>query len=402
MTGDGGGDLARDDRALAWLAALLGPDPYELADGAGPVGPGERWAVLPSAGRPRVLVPLGARRAAAAVLDRDTGFGGRGRRLAAVPFRLGITPPGVGGRMRVPAGCSFARWAAEVLDEPDLRAGVTIGPPRPNRKPVVQLVRPDGTTAAWAKVAWNPLTGSLLANETAWLDRVWARPPPGLEAPTVLARNEWQDHDVLVTAPLPTRRRTAPLRPTRALLEAIAGLDEVGTHPATSSSWWSATRQRAAAVTSPGARARVTGALDGVGGQLGGVVWRFGAWHGDLTAWNATEAGSVTQVWDWERADGDRPIGFDAAHAAFQRAQVGERRTVTAAADAAERELEHLLGALDVDPRSARPMATAYLVERWLRSEEDTRLNSTSASGELHGAILEAIVARTPTPGGGR
>jgi len=385
------GALARDADALAWLGDLLG--------GGGTGDGGERWAVLPSAARPRVLVPLGARRAAAAVLDRDTGFGGRGRRLAALPFRFGVTPPGLGGRLAVPAGGSFTGWVADLLGETDLRAGVTIGPPRPNRKPVVQLVREDGTTAAWAKVACNPLTTGLVANEGRWLDVVARHRPADVEAPTVTARGRWRDHDVLITAPLPTRDRTAAFRPDAALLTAVSGLDAGGEQAATGSPWWAATVERAAAVATPGAADVLAGALDALSRRLDGATWAFGAWHGDLTRWNATVAGPTTQVWDWERATSDRPVGFDAAHAAFQEAQVAERRTVADAATAAEAASAPVLVDLGIDPATAPELVTAYLLERVLRWDEDARLGSPTPTDERHRAILAAILARCSRSG---
>ncbi|MEJ7585857.1 MAG: hypothetical protein WKF43_17640 [Acidimicrobiales bacterium] len=392
--------LAVDSEALVWLQALLAPD-AQGGDGGGPVGRSdERWAVLPSARRPRVLVPLGARRAAAAMLARDSGFGARGRRLLGLAFRFGVTPAGLGGRMLVPAGHSFTPWIAELLDEPNLVTGLTIGPPRPNRKPVVQLIRPDGTTAAWAKVSCTPLTTALVTNEGDWLERIeraGPRTPAGrtIEAPRVLARVRWHDLDVLVIAPLPERTRTAKVfAPDADLLQTIAGLGETTSRWVPRSPWWTALHQRAVAVTDAYGREVLDGALAAIGERLAPVTWRFGAWHGDLTFWNTRTCGPITQIWDWERAAGQRPVGFDAAHASFQAAQVGQGLGVSRAAAAADQAVAPVLADLDLDPAHSADLVTCYLRERWLRWDEDARLGSGTVSSDRHAAILAAIGKR--------
>ena len=390
--------LALDEDALDWLAALLGAD-----DSGGVAQHGaERWAVLPSTRRPRVLVPLGSRRAATAVLSRDTGFSTTGRRLMGLAFRLGFPPPGLGGRLSVSAGHPFTGWIGNLLDEPGLRAGITIGPPRPNRKPVVQLVRPDGTTAAWAKVSCTPLTRSLVINEGDWLEQLERMSSSStgatIETPRPLARTRWHDLDVLISAPLPERDRAGGFVPDATLLRSIADLEPGGVHVATQSPWWSTLQGRADAVTGLEGRAVLGPAFDSLGERLAEVAWPFGAWHGDLTSWNARPCGAVTQIWDWERAAGRQPVGFDAVHAAFQSAQIERRLDVAEAARVTDAVIAPVLRDLEVDPATGHDLVTSYLIERWLRWNEDTRRGSGTASGDRHAAMLVAIDTRSRVP----
>lgn len=395
---DNGRGLAVDEDALGWLAAMLGPD----ADGGNRRrgSRDERWAVLPSARRPRMLVPLGAPRAASAVLRRrDTGFATRNRRILSLAFRYGITPAGLGSRLAVPEGHSFTRWMAGLLDERELCAGVTIGPPRPNRKAVVQMVRPDGATVAWVKVSCTPLTAALVTNEGDWLHRINRSPVTtadgrSLEVPVPLARARWRDLDVLVTTPLPGRTSTGGFAPDADLLRAVARLDDGGVHRAAHSPWWSAVRDRIGTVPGMADRDLLQAAVEAMGKRLAAVTWSFGAWHGDLTSWNARSCGHFVQIWDWERCGAPLPVGFDAAHAAFQAAQIARHLGVPAAASAADEAVAVVLADIGDDPAAATDLVTSYLIERWLRWDEDTRLGSGTSSGARHGAILAAIGAR--------
>ncbi len=47
----------------------------------------------------------------------------------------------------------------------ELTAGIHLGPPRANRKPVLQLMDPSGATVAFAKVGVNRLTRERVRHE---------------------------------------------------------------------------------------------------------------------------------------------------------------------------------------------------------------------------------------------
>lgn len=410
--------LAADPGALAWLRWLLAPDTDRAASDGGAAAPtstatGEEYRVLPSGRRPRVVVPVAHPAATRAVLDGDLASSGPARRVTGLVSRLGRLPPGLGTSFTVPAGDdgaapSLRARLADELATPDLQVGATVGGPRPNRKPVLKLVTPDGEVVAYAKVAWNPLTERLVENERAWLDRVAERRPDGLSAPSVWTALRWKSMSVLVTRPLPPpvagAGRTNDERPFLAdarLLTAIAALVPAADHDLVGSDWWDATGRRVAAVADPEVADRLRSARASLASRMAGAVWPFGAWHGDLTTWNARPVAGGVAVWDWERAAAPAPLGFDAAHAAFQQAQVGRRLDVGRSADACEAALAEAFPRLGLAPQVAPDIVTCYLVERFLRWDEDRRLGSTTATTGRHDAVLDAVTRRAARPGSG-
>ena len=65
-----------------------------------------------------------------------------------------------------------------ILGVPRVEVAVSIGRQlRPNLKPVLQIMTPEGDVLAYAKLGWNPLTRSLVENEAAVL-RAWSHARP--------------------------------------------------------------------------------------------------------------------------------------------------------------------------------------------------------------------------------
>jgi hypothetical protein len=385
--------LATDVGALAWLRWLLAPDPDSAPPPDGT--PVERYRVLPSGRHPRVVVPLGHPAAARAVLRSDLGNHGLARRVTGTLSRVGSLPRGVGAPLTVAAGGSLAGWLAERLDRPDLHVGITVGAPRPNRKPVLKLVASDGTVVAFAKVAWNPLTTALVANEQRWLERIDAERPVGITAPQPWLADTWKGMPVLITRPLAEPEASVPFRVDGDLVAAIADLAPGGEHDLVDSPWWKAAGERVDALDDEVAAGRLAAARSVLASRLAGTRWRFGAWHGDLTAWNAHPDPAGVTVWDWERASDPVPVGFDAAHAAFQAGQVGRGLDVDTAAAEAGPVVAEVVDTIGLPPAPADDLVTCYLVERCLRWYEDRAVGSTTATPDRQHAIQHAITART-------
>ncbi len=395
LRGRRGDDAGPDSGSAGWLAELLNPP------GTGGVGPIERYALLPNARDPRVIVPLTSRRAGERVLRQTAHSRRLARSLLGWAVGLGLAPL-VGGRMTVPArdrdgNPSLATWLGELIDIPDVAIGIALGAPRPNRKPVISMVTSDGTVHGYAKLAWNPLTQDLVGNEATWLDRVQRHPPAGIVAPELITVDTWRGHNVLVTRPL-ADLPTVPGGITDAdTVGAIAGLVAPSTGPVVGSAWWQGLERRVADRASAG-HTETRAVLDGLTRRLDGTSWRFGAWHGDFTPWNARRTEAGIQVWDWERASSPVPVGLDAAHASFQIAHIGSGRDVQASAAAATDHVATVLDGLGLDRSAATDVVSCYLLERWLRWDE-ARVDGQTALEDRHAAILRAVEQRTLSTG---
>ena len=309
-----------DNEDYQWLLGALG----------GP-GAGTPHDVLgrPSADRPQLYLPLGTRDASTAALRRYHDGRTRLERLKTGAgiwsARLGMLRFAPGDRTQIGPFAVVER-VAQVLGEEDLEVAVTRGPRRRNRKPVLQLLRPDGATIGFAKVGWSPFAASLVENEAHWLDRLDGNVPSNIEIPRVLARINDGERRVVVTSPLQTSPRAGVSG--RISASTIARL----------------------------ARSLGTTEVD--------TTIELGTWHGDLTPWNTSTSGGVSKVRDWEFADIDRPVGFDLLHNAFEllRRQVSKNEE---AALVAVRNQAHVLLASSGQPTKA--VIDLYLCELIMR-----------------------------------
>lgn len=296
---------------MEWLRTVLG--------GAG-TGPDEAYLSRPSAAEPHLLVPLGSAAVASAALHRYHDNRSLKERFVGIAAqtvaRLGQLERGPGQRVDLEP-FAMIQQLARVLNEPNLNGAITIGPPRRNRKPVVQLLRPNGETVGFAKVAWSTFTKELIANEGFWLKQVDGKMPKGLIAPKVLfegpvltASGSATESTVLVTGPLetsPFSRRRSPLE-----LGTIAELARcVGSQD---SYVRDLPQVKEAASNAVGDLVPVRTIIE----RHGDTRLETAMWHGDLTPWNTATNLDGMSIWDWEFAGAHRPVGFDAMHIRFE------------------------------------------------------------------------------------
>jgi hypothetical protein len=385
---------------LEWLAEVLwGPTPgVELVVGLVP--PGFRrlhgWGVLPDLRRPRVLVPLASRRAAAAsVRQYSDGMTQRARlakaavaaglRSGALQWLLrrrrlvvhaGMLDPLHGGPSAGAAETTLlGDYLAEALGRRDLAAAIVLGSVRPNRKPVVQLLAPDGAPVGYMKVGWNDLTRRLVRNEAEALRRLAERPPRTFTAPSLLHQGTWRELDVTISSALPHRlwrrgRRYAT--PPLAVSREIAALGGIQTATLGGSAWWAGLRRRLAPV-----EAAATGpATDALAGTLerlqdkADTQLAFATWHGDWGPWNLRATPDRLLVWDWERSGDGVPLGFDLLHFGYQTALQGLRQPPAEAAARSLRRTAPLLAGLGQREEVGELLLTLYLLERVCRAAE--------------------------------
>jgi len=167
------GDAALRTQYLTEVLDLLYPWPCRT-DGS-PGTPIAEYLVVPDARRPRLLVPSASRRVAAAAVRRyaePQSRAGRLKRDAVVAaVRTGASAVLLRDRVRVtgPFSSSIDGYLSEQLGR-ELAVSVHIGPARANRKPVLQLIGPEGDTFGFGKLGTGPLTRGLVRAETAALE----------------------------------------------------------------------------------------------------------------------------------------------------------------------------------------------------------------------------------------
>lgn len=382
---------------LAEVADLLWPAPqhWQLVvgrDADDPGDTGERYLVLPSADRPRLVVPAAPSLAAAAVRHGPAG-GGRKARLSRRALELALRT-GVGGRL---VGDRLVVHGPRPDDEQSLAAyldsltgvagawSMPVTKARANRKPVIQVLGPTGRPVAFAKVGTNPLTRALVDAEGEALTHVAGRLGDA-RVPRVLGCRDLGPINVLVLAPLasPMSAAEPPRDRVLALAAQIAHVDGVRSASLTDHPYWSGLRARLDGGDERSQRLLETCAvLDGV--PLPPLAW--GAWHGDFAPWNLSWSGGAMTVWDFERFARGVPVGLDLVHYDLQTRilkpgsapgdVIGDRFAAAAAT----------LAPLGLGAVEARLVFTLYLVDiaaRWIEDRQD-RFGA-------QGRVLDALV----------
>jgi hypothetical protein len=355
-------DLGSASPDLAWVADVLwresGVVGVSLGDAPAWAQTLEAYAVVPSATRPRLLLPIervpafGAARAGA----RLRGWRMRAERAAVAALaRGGLVRVVFRDRLTVfgEAGATAARrgLVAELTDVLGERVwlAVNVRPPTPYRKPVIQAVARDGRVLAYAKVAWSELTDRNVQAEGRALQAIQSC--ERVAAPRVLGETRWRGHTVLVTAPMPRGlRRFGTTRPpsvgvTRDVA-GIRGLEESAYSASAVRARLRARLERVRTVDAlPAVAAAVSEVLDAL--DTAGHVDIVGAsWHGDWSPWNLAIGGDRVWAWDWEYSRGDVPLGLDIPHFHLQVGFIARRRSYAAsfadAHDAAGGDLSEL------------------------------------------------------------
>ena len=392
------GDAALRTRYLTEVLDLLYPPPCTTTGGAGPQI--AEYVVVPNARRPRLLVPSGSRRVAAAAVRRYAEPQSRSARLkrdaVVASLHTGASTLLLRDRIRVtgPAAESIDGYLRDALGR-DLAVSIHIGPARANRKPVLQLIDPHGETFAFAKIGTRPLTRRLVRAETAALTVLGTSGLTKLTVPRVLHAGQWRGMPILVQSALPVWLPRAPLIPhrlTTAMLD-IAGCCGLTSGPLAGSAYWAELRGRIGAVADQPDGAALASAATRIAAAAGRTGLRFGAWHGDWAPWNMANLADGLLVWDWERFARGVPLGYDAVHHELQR-RIQTTSDAPAAVEGTVARAGEVLIPFGVPAQERELTALLYLVDLAARYLTDRQAEAGARLGVLGTWLLPVLIRR--------
>jgi hypothetical protein len=310
--------------AVEWAAHALGAQP--LHGGQPPSSAVKAYGWLPSAARPRQLVPLSSRRDAAAVFASasigDSVANRASRRLTTASLRAGVLQPLLRDRLVATTGSTdAASLLAHLSDATGLRienTGVRFGTSRQNTKPVLQLLGPGGRLLGYAKVGWNNHTNELVEAEAEALERLAAVRFRVLVVPRLLYWGRWGDAAVVVQSPLDVRRTwmwgRANTHHALALRELASVFPSEQVQLRQSAYVANVNTTIGRLRDDSGLRGQVADAWHGALEKYGGRKIVLGTSHGDFSPWNTAITRAGLAVWDWERSRDGAPVAFDAFH----------------------------------------------------------------------------------------
>jgi hypothetical protein len=391
-------DAALRSQYLEEVLALLYPQPCRTDGRSGE--PVTEYLVVPDARKPRLLVPTRSRRVAAAAVRRYAEPQSRGAKLkrdaVVAALRTGASSVLLRDRIKVtgPMDASIDGYLRKELGR-DLSVSIHIGPARANRKPVLQLISPDGDTFGFGKLGTGPLTQKLVRAETTALTALGHVGLSRLIVPTVLHAGRWRGLQVLIQSALPVWLPRAPLSDTRlraAMLD-VAGCCGYSTGALNTSAYWADLRGRLAALDDRPEGSALAAAAQLLGEQAGDTSLKYGAWHGDWAPWNMANLADALLVWDWERFTSGVPVGFDAIHYELQK-RIQSTGDATAAVEATVRRAPELLKPFDVDPAAYELTALLYLVDLAARYLTDRQAEAGARLGVLGTWLLPVLIRR--------
>lgn len=355
---------------LTELGRLLGEDDTaggtdRVFLGRGAAKGGEVYTVVPAIGSARLLVPHADRRAASvavrgSIASRSVKDRLRQRVLAGV-FSAGLGDLVFRDRLAVDAEQSLAEHLSGLLGM-RVRLSVRFGPPRANRKPVLQLIDDRARTVAYAKMGVNELTSALITAEHRALRLLAGHDLSPARVPEVLHFGTWAGAELLVVGALPVSPDAEPagLTPrSLAAMRAVAQVQGVARRPFTGSSY---AARLTAQVDALGER-DVAGLMRQVLAECAGVELGFGCWHGDWNGGNMSVLGDELLLWDFERFAPDVPLGYDALHFELHEAVTVRHEPPSPSARAVAGRAAELLAPFGVDAAAAPAVAALYFVE---------------------------------------
>lgn len=399
---------------LEWACRLLwgGNDAVRVRRGGDlPAGfrPVEAYLPLPRAENPRVLVPLGSRRAASAALARNHDATSRKSRAVkaalAVGLRVGVAQRLLPDRIDVAVArgldgddlrsALLTEHLRAVFNRRDLVMAVILGTPRLNRKPVLQVLSEAGEVLGYVKAAWNDLTRNLVRNEAAVLGDLASDQRNSFRAPTLMYHGAWGSLELLAASPLPHTvkpQEAQVFEPPLPVITEIARMWSTREARLADSPYWAGVRERlaarAGAVSASGGSDPLTPVVDHIEARYGDVPLRFGAWHGDFTPWNMARLDDGIFVWDWERA-APAPVGLDLLHFLFQSVCRFEGRNPDRSVEICRERTPGLLPLLDVPRNAEDALWSLYRMELLFRYDEARLAGVLEQRSRIHSGILE-------------
>ncbi|WP_155838635.1 hypothetical protein [Arthrobacter castelli] len=277
----------------------------------------EGFRLVPGRARPKIIVPAGSPLAAADAVNRpaagDSALRQLGRRALASLLRspFGWTVMRSGIRVSGESD-SIVRYLSDLHGEP-VRISMTIGAPRANRKPVLNVHTLDGTEVGFAKVGLTELTNTLVRHEHNVLSLLARKKETPFQTPVPLHTGRWQGHEVLLMTALRTQRSSKIPHGPWGAAAAIAVGDGLSEHRLSTSRWLVRLSERCAEVNCQ-QRDALLRLFESFSAVYGNYVLPFGSWHGDFGPWNLNVRDGIPMIWDWERYQTDVPLGIDAVH----------------------------------------------------------------------------------------
>ncbi len=374
------------------------PEYDSSPSGANASTPGTPYLAIPKVRSPRYLLPRG-RKAAASAMRHFNSSGSVATQIRNLLMRSSLRTlgalPGRSEPLQIPQapGAPHIVSYLSALFEQPVRISMYFGPPRANRKPILQVMGVDNTPLAFVKVGINEVTRRLVRREAEALRRLSRYRLDGIEVPRPIHAGQWNGLETLVVTPLPTWRAqwSVPAAERFQAMLTVSKMAGTARRPLAGSSYLAQLSEKILAVRQDFIAEPLQDIIDTIAAHSTELT--FGSWHGDWTQWNMAKADSKLLVWDWERFETDVPVGFDALHYAARVAVSQDGPTQPVASQLVEG-ASNLLAHFGIASREAATVASLYLIDLALRYTLDAQRDAGGRSGKVEEWVIPALRAR--------
>mgnify|MGYP002479177151 CR=1 FL=1 len=292
-----------------------------------------------------------------------------GKAVLGALARVGLKGPGLPKVcLEEKEDCVF-QTLRKVFGRDDLCFAVSLGTPGPHRKPVIQVLTPEGEVLGYAKVGWNEATRELVKHEAEVLKRLGKEELP-FRVPEILYANESSGRNLCLQSPPPKDGRPAPRRWTREYAEVLCALASLGVRykPLEQTAFWQQIVSRVHEVRSLYWRRVLEQAMERVRRDWKDKEVPLHPAHGDFAPWNTLQADGRLYLYDWEYALEEAPAGYDLIHFVVQTLWLVERHVPEEIARTilqyGEEEFQQVLKWLNVESGSLQELLKLYVLEK--------------------------------------
>jgi hypothetical protein len=363
-------------------------------------------AAIPSLQRPKLLLPLDHPESLRRSLSGYSAAGSRTAKAAAhlleFGMRTGVARHVIRRRVHMHASSGCLQDTLPLLEHlggvvgcPVVAVAIRLALSRPNSKPVLQLLTPEGEILGYAKIGWEAHTRRLVRGEAATLARLrgLVPAPRAFDIPHVIHHGQFGDLEVLVVEPFATPAWFRASRVDRLPIEATVGVMGLAPRsdfkPLGDTAYWRSVVERTQHVSGE-AHPPLRALVDAVGSRYRSFEVELASAHGDWQSANMMRSTTRLHVWDWERFVSAAPAGLDAAHFHFNVARTrfrSDRTAVRSALDATQRSLPDL----GLAPRAAELLLVLALLEMVVRIEESRAAGLTVDGRNYRSALISLL-----------
>ena len=352
-----------------------------------------RFLAVPDLDDTRMFLPAAPRLAASSLRRARRAVGLKGRlttATATLALRSGSTHV-LRRHVTVPVtDDSVDVQLADILGH-EVQVAVFLGPPRANRKPVLQVMDTTGALLSITKMGVSALSSALADNEVDALRTLARHRLDTVVVPRLLGELHRQGHTGVAQSPLdvPVREATPSAALIHAAVLEISGVEGTTTGSFAASLYLRDLRERLAALPDVELRSLGAAVLADVASADPMLTW--GAWHGDFSPWNVAASSGRLLVWDWERFSHHAPVGYDALHYEFmpllKNVRLDQHRVGLELMARAPRVLQPA----GVEQDAAATVALLYLVEVAVRFLGDGQAATGVLGGDVERWVLPVL-----------